>query len=70
LPSTDSANNTASGREIDRALRMIVEQTHDGLRHGFFEITIAGEMIKGGKRRLVVRSGKSHQFIVDEAELK
>ena len=41
----------------------------DGLRHGFFDCTIACEIANGGKRQLVIRAGKSHKFIIPEDEL-
>jgi hypothetical protein len=41
----------------------------DGLRHGFFECSVACEIISGGKRQLMIRAGKSHKFIIPENEL-
>jgi hypothetical protein len=39
------------------------------VRHGFFEYSIACEIVKGTKRRIVVRAGKSHKFMISEDEL-
>lgn len=47
-------------------LRQILE---DGLRHGFFEFAVSGEIVKDRKRRLVIRAGKSHQYTIPEHEL-
>ena len=52
-----------------RALRKIEETVIEGLRHGFFECTIACEVIKGEKRRLVIKAGVSHQFIIPQEEI-
>jgi hypothetical protein len=41
----------------------------DGLRHGFFECSISCEIGSGGRRHLVIRSGKSHKFTIPETEL-
>jgi hypothetical protein len=41
----------------------------DGLRHGFFEYTIACEIANNGKRQLMIRAGKSHKFTIPEEEL-
>jgi hypothetical protein len=41
----------------------------EGLRHGFFECSIACEIGNGGKRQLVIRAGKSHKFTIPEQEL-
>ena len=42
----------------------------DGLRHGFFDYTIACQIINGGKRQLVIGAGKSHKFFIPEEELR
>jgi hypothetical protein len=41
----------------------------EGLRHGFFECSMACEIGNGGKRQLVIRAGKSHKFTIPEDEL-
>jgi len=41
----------------------------DGVRHGFFDFSIACEIANGGKRKLVIRAGKSHQFTIPEDEV-
>jgi hypothetical protein len=41
----------------------------DGLRHGFFNCSIACEICSGGKRHLVIRAGKSHKFTIPEDEV-
>jgi hypothetical protein len=41
----------------------------DGLKHGFFDYSITCEIANGGKRKLVIRAGKSHQFTIPEDEL-
>lgn len=51
------------------AMERIAEEVMTGLRHGHFEITVMAEIIKGKKRRLILRAGKSHQFIINEEEL-
>jgi hypothetical protein len=45
------------------------EVIRDGLRHGFFECSVTCELIKDRKRRLIIRAGKNHQFIIREEEL-
>lgn len=56
--------------ELQRAFRKLESEIHDGLRHGFFELSVTSEVIAAGKRRLTIRSGKSFQFIVPEEDLK
>ena len=42
----------------------------DGLRHGFFELTVACEIVKGGKRGLTIKAGKNHRFTIPEEEIE
>lgn len=58
------------GGQIRQALDRIERLVVDGLKHGFFDYSIHCEIVHGGgKRRLVVRAGKSHQFTIPEAEV-
>ena len=41
----------------------------DGLRHGFFDYSIACEIGRDGRRQPVIRAGKSHKFTIPEDEL-
>jgi hypothetical protein len=41
----------------------------DGLRHGFFDCVITCELMNAGKRRVVIKAGKSHQFTIREEDL-
>jgi hypothetical protein len=50
---------------LDRLEGLVVE----GLRHGFFDYSIACEIANGGKRQLVIRAGKSHKFTIPEDEV-
>jgi hypothetical protein len=50
---------------LDRLEGLVVE----GLKHGFFDYSIACEIGSGGKRQLVIRAGKSHKFTILEDEL-
>jgi hypothetical protein len=50
---------------LDRLEGLVV----DGLKHGFFDYSIACEIANGGKRQLVIRAGKSHKFTIPEDEV-
>ncbi len=54
---------------IEQVRAQLWEIVEDGLRHGFFEIAVSGEIVKDKKRRLVIRAGKSHQYTIPEHEL-
>jgi hypothetical protein len=55
--------------QIGEALAHLEKIIVEGLRHGFFECSIACELGNGGKRQLVIRDGKSHKFTIPEEEL-
>jgi len=61
-----SKPNVASfaATEVNRALSLLEREVLEGLRHGFFDLSVSGEIIKGGKRRLTIRAGKSYQFVI------
>jgi hypothetical protein len=50
---------------LDRLEGLVV----DGLKHGFFDYSIACEIGTGGKRHLVIRAGKSHKFTIPADEV-
>jgi hypothetical protein len=54
---------------IAEALAHLETVVVEGLRHGFFDCSIACEIGNGGKRQLVIRAGKSHKFTIPEEEL-
>ena len=53
---------------IARALGRVVAEIHDGLRHGFFEFTLTCEVVGQERRRLTLRAGKNHQFVIPKEE--
>jgi hypothetical protein len=52
----------------ERALGRIVAEIRDGLRHGFFSFGLDCEVIGYEARRLTLRAGKSHQFVIPKEE--
>jgi hypothetical protein len=64
-----SETNRRDEKVIDRAFQRIQEIVLDGLRHGYFNVSLSGEMEKGKKRKLVIASGKSYLFHISEDEL-
>jgi hypothetical protein len=53
-----SPENSArfDGAELRRALNRLETEVRAGLLHGFFELEVAGEVIKDHKRRLIIRA--------------
>lgn len=64
-----SSVSRAHRGQITKALAHLEMVVVDGLRHGFFDCSIACEIGNGGKRQLVIRAGKSHKFTIPEEEL-
>lgn len=54
---------------LQACLDRIQQELTSGLRHGFFEMTVRVETIKGQKRAVSVHSGKSHQFVIPLEEI-
>jgi hypothetical protein len=63
--SADS-KETVVAEAMDRLRREI----QDGLRHGFFELTVTCELVKGKKRGLTIKAGKNHRFTIPEEEIE
>jgi hypothetical protein len=59
----------AHHRQISEALAHLEKVLLEGLRHGFFDCSIACEIGTSGKRHLVIRAGKSHKFTIPEEEV-
>ena len=59
----------AKGGQVREALDRLEGLVVDGLKHGFFDYSIACEVANGGKRQLVIRAGKSHKFTIPESEV-
>ena len=57
------------GSSLELALARLREIVLDGLRHGFFDCAVTCEVVNGKKRRLVIKAGKSHRFVIPEDEL-
>ena len=61
-----NSNKPALAQAMDRLSR----EVRDGLWHGFFELTVACEIVRGGKRRLTIKAGKNHRFTIPEEEIE
>jgi len=69
MPDAPILSISPPAHQVTEALAHIEKVVVDGLRHGFFECSIACEIRSGGKRQLVIRAGKSHKFTIPEEEL-
>jgi hypothetical protein len=53
---------------LDSALRRLLSEIHEGLRHGYFDFEVACEITGNGRRRLTLRAGKNYQFLIPADE--
>lgn len=58
-----------SNRMLEKALEQITREVKSGLKHGYFEYQITGEIVKENKRKLTIKTGKSHQYYISEDEV-
>ena len=65
---TPSVQESPSAASLDRALSRLLTEIHEGLRHGYFEYVLTCEVIGQERRRLTLRAGKSHQFVIPKDE--
>jgi hypothetical protein len=42
----------------------------DGVKHGFFAMTVEAETVQSKRRRITIRAGKSYQFVVSEEHVR
>ncbi len=54
---------------LEQAMDRLSQEVRDGLRHGFFELTVSCEIVKGRKRGLTIKAGKNHRFTIPEEEV-
>jgi len=55
---------------LEKAMEQLTREVREGLKHGFFELTVACELANCRKRRLTIKAGKNHRFTIPEEELK
>jgi hypothetical protein len=67
---TKASSQRAKSDQIREAMDLLERLVVDGLKHGFFDYSIACEVAPGGKRQLVIRAGKSHKFTIPEHEVR
>jgi hypothetical protein len=68
-PKDEPPLQRAKSGQVREALDRLEGLVVDGLKHGFFDYSIACEVANGGKRQLVIRAGKSHKFAIPEHEV-
>jgi hypothetical protein len=71
---TEQISRTRLGRPhekaVDCAIDQLLREVYEGLRHGYFDLTVTCEMVNGKKRRLTIKAGKNHRFMIPEEEIE
>jgi hypothetical protein len=65
----NAGQSRACGPQLRDALDELESQVMEGLKHGFFDYSVTCQIVSGGKRQLVLRAGKSHQFTIPQEEV-
>jgi hypothetical protein len=55
--------------ELDRVLYTLDRAIREGLKHGFFDYSITGEIINGNNRLVLIKLGKNHKFVIPPTDL-
>jgi endonuclease V-like protein UPF0215 family len=63
---TDKLNRVNT---LTEAMNKLREEFLDGISYGFFEFIVSGEIIKDHKRKVIIKSGKKHQFVIPKEDL-
>jgi hypothetical protein len=62
-------NSVLQNPNVEKLLEKVKQEILSGVKHGFFDYQITCEIIQGKKRKITVKTGKSHRFFVSEEEL-
>jgi hypothetical protein len=60
--------HTLGTTTLDRALRRVLAEIREGIRHGHFECIVTCEVIGQERRRLILKAGKSYQFLIPKED--
>jgi hypothetical protein len=64
LDSRSTVAQASANGELKQAMKKLEQLVLSGLRHGHFEIVVECDVMNNKKRRLLIKSGVSHQFII------
>lgn len=58
-----------SESSLDKMTRTLNKIISDGMRHGFFDLSVACEIRKERRREVTIKAGKNYRFVIPESEL-
>ena len=68
MKSTSTVPPVASITALDRAVQRVLAEIYEGLRHGYFDFSLTCEVVSQDRRRLILRAGKSYQFVISKED--
>ena len=60
---------TDGNSQLEKAIAKVTSELREGLKHGFFDYRLRGEIVSGRKRQLVFEAGKKYKFTISEEEV-
>jgi hypothetical protein len=55
--------------QFEKFLTKLMAEVREGIRHGFFDYRLRGEVVNGRKRQLILEAGKKYKFTIPQEEL-
>jgi hypothetical protein len=55
--------------QFEKFLAKLMAEVREGIRHGFFDYRLRGEVVNGRKRQLILEAGKKYKFTIPQEEL-
>ena len=56
--------------QLEQARECLIHELDEGLRHGYFDLAVNCEMVNGKRRRVTIKAGKNHRFMIPVEEIK
>lgn len=64
----EDAESTRGSTATDCALRRLIAEVQDGLRHGYFEYRVTCDIVNHERRRVMIYASKTYQFTIPKDE--
>ena len=55
--------------QLDQTINQVTSLLRKRVKHGYFKITINGQIGKGKKREVIISSGEEYKFNIPESDL-
>lgn len=62
-------DSTGRDHRLSEVMNLIEKQIRQGAEHGFFELAVEGDVVRGDRRQITVKCGKSWRFVLRSDEI-